>query len=83
MNVVLNIPQNCNSAVIDHFVNQLPTEYTEEMNLDNQPLGSLNFTQIALLISLFRSAKNTKNNELFLFKESNPILIITRWLHIV
>ena len=80
MNVVLNIPQNCNSAVIDHFVNQLPTEYTEEMDLDNQPLGSLNFTQIALLISLFRSAKAWQ--QIFFLKKA-VLSIITRWLHIV
>ena len=75
MNVVLNIPQNCNSAVIDHFVNQLPTEYTEEMDLDNQPLGSLNFTQIALLISLFRSAKSAKKQQIFFKKSGSPSII--------
>ena len=67
MNVVLNIPQLCNTAVIDHFVNQLPTEYTEQMDLDNQPLDRLNFTQIALLISLFRSAKNSKKQHIINF----------------
>lgn len=67
MNITLNIPQNCSPAVIDHFVNQLPTEYTEQMNLDNQPLGSLNFTQIALLISLFRSAKSSKKQQIISF----------------
>ena len=67
MNIVLDIPQNCNAAVIDHFVSQLPKEYIEQMDLDTQPLGGLNFTQIALLISLFRSAKSSKKQQIISF----------------
>lgn len=63
MALKLNIPHICNLNTINEAVNKLPSQYLNEINLDSLNLSALNYTQVGLLICLFREAHDTKKDQ--------------------
>ena len=63
MSITLQLPNECTVDEINKVIMQMPTEQASKIHLKNFPVQNLNFTQIALLISLFRNATSKQKKE--------------------